>query len=127
MRHVIVVSLLFSTMLLASMASEVAQAASDGVPNDDKFHLDGCPVQVTSTCVMIVDKNGTPYEITSAPARSDPRGSKAAPPSPARHRAVSLDGIFAEGMIGTCKRGVLLKEIRWHYTKEKCQGAPIKQ
>jgi hypothetical protein len=126
MRRAITISLLFSTVLLFSAGIGVAQAASQGTPDYNTIHLNGCPVQVTPSCLMMTDRDGTPYEIASAPARSDPHGSKAAPPSPDRHRSVSLDGIVAEGRIGMCKRGILLTEIRWHYTKDKCQGAPVK-
>lgn len=123
MRRAIVASMCFSSILLVNGGIDMTHATPNGIPDYDKIHLDGCPVRLSPTCLMVLDKRGTPFEISSAPARSEPRGSKAAPPSPDRGLSISLDGVVAEGKIGMCKRGVQLTDIRWHYTKEKCRGA----
>jgi hypothetical protein len=120
-------ALYFQCAVVTNLGIDSALATDVTPPARDNVHLNGCPVRLTPTCLMMADKNGVPYEISSAPASADPRGTKAAPPSPDRHLVVSLDGIVAEGMIGNWKRGVLLKDIRWHYSREKCSVVPAKQ
>lgn len=110
--------LFLGASVILSSTCAMGAATLDG----NVVRLQGCPVQLSANCIMMLDKQGTPYDITSSPARSDPRGTKAALPSPNRRLGIQLDGVFAEGEINSCKRGIKLKEIHWRYTKEKCSS-----
>lgn len=102
-------------LLVASTCFLVAKNAVA----DETIYLKGCPVQVAKDCLLLLDVRGTPYDITAAPARREPAGGNRAP-SASRRMKIELTGTVAEGLGGRCRRGVLLNDIHWKYTREKC-------
>jgi hypothetical protein len=74
-------------------------------------------VQITESCIMLMDPRGTPYDITAAPMWAN---AKVAKPALQSRRSIKLTGTIAEGLIGSCRRGVVLKDIHWSYSARKC-------
>lgn len=101
----------------AFLASDALAQASVQAAKPEVVRLDGCPVQVSESCIMMLGPRGTPYDITAAPAWASAKSAKKALQD---HRAIRLTGTFAEGQAGSCRRGVVLKDIRWSYSDHKC-------
>jgi hypothetical protein len=122
---------LFSAAVIASSfaflaGDSLAQASVQSV-KPEVVRLDGCPVQVSESCIMLLDPRGTPYDITAAPAWANVKSAKKALQE---HRAIRLTGTFAEGQAGSCRRGVVLKDIRWSFSDHKCASpapAPVRK
>jgi hypothetical protein len=94
---------------------------SQDIPSDsNRIHLTGCPTQgIEGGCLVIADKTGKTYDISAAPTRDFNKTGQ-----PERPRtgffAIRLDGTISEGAMSICMQGVVLKDIAWTYTEQKC-------
>lgn len=95
---------------LALQASLLACAlASPAAAEEKKVTLTGCPYPgVEGTCLMIKDKDGTVYNITSANPKPAPNDV-----------AIILTGTVAQ-KISICMQGIVLDDIKWDRTKMRC-------
>lgn len=96
------VALTAAVILCAVAGSAVAQGQKVTVTN--------CPYPgVNTSCMMINDKNGTVYNITSAK-----------PKPKLNDRAITVTGtVSADPSI--CLQGISLKDIKWKATKQRCK------
>jgi hypothetical protein len=74
-----------------------------------KVTVTGCPYPgVLATCLMIKDKDGTVYNITSAN-----------PKPPFNDVAIIVTGTVAQ-KLSICNQGTVLDDIKWDRTKMRC-------
>jgi hypothetical protein len=93
---------LSAALLACALASPVAAEGK-------KVTITGCPYPgVEAACLMIKDKDGTVYNITSAN------------PKPASNDvAIILTGTVAQ-KLSICLQGTVLDDIKWDRTKMRC-------
>src|SRR5436190_10683927 len=97
----------------------MAQNSSSDKQPKKELHLIGCPIEgVEGGCIMLVTNNKL-YDITSAPPRSDPPGTPAAKPNPAKKLMITVDA-NSNPSPGICQQGSMLKDIDWKYSKQRC-------
>ena len=114
--------------LSVAICSSGARAAGESdvkiVQGPKTIHVTGCPSKgVEASCLMLISKNQT-YDITSAPAQVDPAHPQGPPSRPrVGYLGISLDGTVAEDAVGICMQGTILKDIKWSYTRQKCDQA----
>jgi hypothetical protein len=76
---------------------------------DDTVTVIGCPVQgVEAGCMVLTDKNGAVWEISSA--RPRPR---------VGYQVIKVTGRKSRAL-STCMQGTRLESIQWTYTGEQC-------
>ena len=76
----------------------------------------------------MLKSKGKTYDITAAPAQTDPSQPSSLPASPrVGYLGIALDGTIATGAAGICMQGTILKNITWSYTKQKCDTAKSKK
>jgi hypothetical protein len=98
-----IVALSLQASLLACALT--SPAAAEG----KKVTVTGCPYPgVLATCLMIKDKDGTVYNITSAN-----------PKPPFNDVAIIVTGTVAE-KLSICNQGKILDDIKWDRTKMRC-------
>lgn len=124
MKSIVVSTLVVFFCLVVSSSECLAQGTSNGGAGMRELRLEGCPVKLSETCFMMLDGRGTPYDISAAPAWANAKAAKSAVE---RNRAIRLTGTTAEGESGSCRRGIVLKEIRWTFTNRRCaaSSAPV--
>lgn len=87
----------------------VAAASISGLAAEERVNLIGCPIAgVEMGCMILQGSDNVAYDISGA--RPKPR---------IGYRAVELSGIKVK-KLGICQQGVILEDIQWSYTKEKC-------
>jgi hypothetical protein len=98
-----IVSLSLQASLLACALA--SPAAAEG----KKITITGCPYPgVLATCMMIKDKDGTVYNITSANPKPQPNDV-----------AIILTGTVTD-KLSICNQGKVLDDIKWDRTKMRC-------
>ena len=76
---------------------------------EERVSLVGCPIAgVEMNCLILKGRDNVAYDISAA--KPMPR---------AGYLAVQLSGTKAN-KVGVCQQGVILEDIQWSYTKEKC-------
>lgn len=76
---------------------------------EERVSLVGCPIAgVEMNCLILKGRDNVAYDISAA--KPMPR---------AGYLAVQLSGTKAN-KVGICQQGVILEDIQWSYTKEKC-------
>jgi hypothetical protein len=95
---------------LSLQASLLACAlASPATAEGKKVTLTGCPYPgVEAACLMIKDKDGTVYNISSANPKPVPNDV-----------AIILTGTLTQ-KLSLCLQGVVLDDIKWDRTKRRC-------
>jgi hypothetical protein len=98
--------------LIALSLSAVLYACAFASPvaaEGKKITLAGCPYPgVLTTCLMIKDKDGTVYNITSANPKPAPNDV-----------AIVLTGTVTQ-KLSICAQGAVLDDIKWDRTKMRC-------
>jgi hypothetical protein len=98
-----VVALSLPAALLACALT--SPAAAEG----KKVTLTGCPYPgEEATCLMIKDKDGTVYNITSAHPKPEPNDV-----------AIIVTGTVTD-KLSICNQGTVLDDIKWDRTKIRC-------
>ena len=93
----------------ATLSCLMLGATVTGLIADEKVIVEGCPVPGTEmNCLVLRGRDNVTYDIS------------AAKPRPAIGRAVHLTGTKSS-RLGICQQGIILDDIRWSYTEEKCQ------
>ena len=87
----------------------IAAAGVSGLDAEERVNLVGCPAAgIEMSCLILKGQAGVAYDISAAKPR--PR---------VDYLAVRLSGTKSH-KLGICQQGVILEEIEWSYTDEKC-------
>ncbi|HKW98265.1 MAG TPA: hypothetical protein VJN43_11070 [Bryobacteraceae bacterium] len=114
-------NLRYATLLLAVSLAAFQESAPRPERAKYDVHILACVRRgVEAGCLIVTDaKTGQAYDITAAPSQSPPDGG--APEKPkADLLMVDLYGNVCKDCMGTCMQGVILKDIKWRYTRRRC-------
>jgi hypothetical protein len=108
-------------LLAASEVSSQQRAPKPEATGSFDVHVVACVRKgVEGGCLIVADsKSGKTYDITSAPAETPPGGGAPEKPRP-EYLIVDLYGNICKDCMGICMQGVILKDIKWSYTKQRC-------
>jgi hypothetical protein len=88
----------------------IAATGVSGLDAEERVTLVGCPAAgIEMSCLILKEQGGVAYDIRAAKPR--PR---------LGYMAVRLSGTKSR-KLGICQQGVILEDIQWSYTKEKCE------
>ena len=96
--------------------------AAEPTKNATPVHVAGCPAKGVESGCLVLSSQGKTYDITAAPAQVDP-ANPTSPPAPPRigYLGIILDGSIDAGSVGTCMQGPIIKDIKWSYSRERCE------
>jgi hypothetical protein len=86
----------------------LSATAVTGLAAQEQVTVTGCPVSGIEMGCLVLKRNTVTYDISAA--KPKPR---------VGYLAVQLRGTKSN-KLGICQQGMILEDIQWSYTKEKC-------
>ena len=119
-----------TTAIVAVALGALVTNAAAGGPGPEPtstgktVHISGCPAPgVEAGNCLTLTSRGTTYDISAATAQANP-ANPADPPAKPRvgYLGITVDGTVDPSTVSTCQQGTILKDIKWTYTRSKCDN-----